>query len=519
MLESWTRHLAEGEQADAVDLLAGGTLISTWVDRWRRYPGRRAIFSEATGWKTNRQLDADTLVAAASLAHDQLKSGDRLLISARASYRLVVVYVAALRLGLVVVPANVAYTARELLHVARDADISGAILDEPARRDWILEELPGVRARLVNDEWGPPPADIPRLDEVNRDDPALIMYTSGTTGSPKGAVISHGNALASVAAVELAWRWTESDRLILCLPLFHAHGLAVGLHGSLYAGCSIVLLQGFDVDAVYDAIEAHSATMFFGVPTMYSRLAASSRIGLLRRLRVCISGSAPLSPATWLEIAEKSDQRVIERYGMTETLMNVSNPFDGVRKPGTVGIPLPGVEVAIAGNDPRTGEILVRGPNVFGGYWRSSGATDESFTEDGWFRTGDVGLVDDDGYLSIVGRTKELIITGGYNVYPREIEDVIAAHPSVRDAAVVGIPSAEWGETVTAFLQLEPGSDLATMSAIAALAERDLASYKRPREWHVVDSIPRNALGKVLRHALVHSVGTRQPQLPDAPSA
>jgi malonyl-CoA/methylmalonyl-CoA synthetase len=333
------------------------------------------------------------------------------------------------------------------------------------------------------------------LDAAASADPALLPYTSGTTGAPKGALLSHGNVLASAEALRLAWRWVPDDRLILCLPLFHMHGLGVGIHGTLLSGASMILQRGFDADAVLAASAAGDATLFFGVPTMYARVAEAEGLDRLGALRLCVSGSAPLNAELHRKIASRSGQVVLERYGMTETVMLVSNPFDGERRPGTVGFPLPGVDLRID----ESGEILVRGPNVFAGYFGRLDATAESFTDDGFFRTGDIGALDDDGYLSIVGRSKELIITGGYNVYPREVEDVLRAHPSVVDAAVVGTPSAEWGETVTAYVEATDAFDGPELVAFAA---GQLAPYKKPRAVYRVDALPRNKLGKVLRDEL-----------------
>jgi len=292
--------------------------------------------------------------------------------------------------------------------------------------------------------------------------------------------------------VVLAWRWTPEDRLVLALPLFHAHGLAVGVHGTLVAGASAEIVARFDVDAVIDAVE-RDASLLFGVPTMWARLVASSRADVLRRLRLCISGSAPLDPALWSRVREVTGQAIVERYGMTETLMLVSNPVDGERRAGTVGVPLPGVEVRLAVD----GEILVAGPAVFGGYRGVS--TAGIFDADGFFRTGDVGRWDADGYLRIVGRTKELIITGGFNVYPREVEDVLLAHPAVSEAAVIGMPSEEWGEEVTAAVVLRAPAD---PEALRAWCRDRLAAFKCPRTVRVVASLPRNAMGKVERETL-----------------
>jgi malonyl-CoA/methylmalonyl-CoA synthetase len=258
-----------------------------------------------------------------------------------------------------------------------------------------------------------------------------------------------------------------------------------------------VVLPRFDVDSVLDAASGHDASLFFGVPTMYHRLAQSSRVGELAGLRLCVSGSAPLPAELHRALAERGGQQVLERYGMTETLMNVSNPYDGERRGGSVGLPLPGVELRLSNG--KEGEIQLRGPNIFAGYWERAQATAESFS-DGWFCTGDLGSLDPDGYLRILGRSKELIISGGFNVYPREVEEVLLAHPAVAEIAVVGTPSDEWGEVVTAFVvPTGPGPPAELLLTFAA--ER-LAPFKRPRLIHFVDTLPRNALGKVLKHEL-----------------
>ena len=324
-------------------------------------------------------------------------------------------------------------------------------------------------------------------------------------------MLTHGNLLASVEALRLSWRWTPDDRLVLALPLFHAHGLCVGIHGTLLCGGSVVLLPQFDVDAVLDAAHDHHATLFFGVPTMYTRLAASDRVEELSSLRLCVSGSAPLPADLHRELASRGGTRVLERYGMTETLMNASNPYDGERRPGSVGIPLPLVDIDLveaagsvperqagsvperqagsvperqagsvperqAGSVPERQAGDRRGPNIFPGYWERPDATRDAFTDD-WFHTGDIGAWDDDGYLTIVGRSKELIISGGFNVYPREVEDVLLQHPSVREVAVIGTPSDEWGETVTAVV-------VATDRPTSARSSRSRPSSSRRSSAH-----------------------------------
>lgn len=439
-------------------------------------------------------LDARSRRVAGRLAAAGLAAGDRILFSAAASPELVVAYVACLRLGLTVVPANTAYRAAEIEHLVHDARPRAAVVDDDERASFVRRASSAVRvlAPEVDLPDGPPP----HLDDAAPSAPALIGYTSGTTGRPKGAVLSHANLLASVEALRLAWRWTPRDRLVLTLPLFHMHGLGVGLHGTLHAGACAILLPRFDEDAVFDAIEAHAATLFFGVPTLYHRLVEAPRTRALSGLRLCVSGSAPLPADLHRRFEAVTGQRILERYGMTETAMLVSNPVEGERRPGTVGLPLPGVEVRLVGEP---AEIEVRGPNVFAGYWERPEANAEAFTPDGWFRTGDLGDCDDAGYLRIAGRAKELVISGGYNVYPREVEDALRRHPDIEDAAVIGTPSAEWGELVTAYVVAR--RDVPLQALRAFLADR-LAPYKHPRQLHRVDALPRNALGKVQKHRL-----------------
>ncbi len=497
---AWARHLPAGTAADSVDLTRRQTLPRAWAERWRSHPDQPVILDPAVGWVTAGDLLDRTRVAAARLVAARLDPGDHVLVSGAASIDLVVAHVAALRVGLVVVPVNPAYSRRELEVIIGDARPRAALVDRPELRNWISEIDPALVVSDVDLGALPSSADAEpetdaeiELDRAGPGDPALLPYTSGTTGTPKGALLSHGNLLASAEALVTAWRWTPEDRLILCLPLFHMHGLGVGLHGSLLAGASIVLQPSFDPEAVLAAAADSGATLFFGVPTMYSRLVEAPGADRLGHLRLCVSGSAPMSAELHEQVRRACGHEVLERYGMTETVMLVSNPSEGERRPGTVGIPLPGVDLRL---DPATAEIEVRGPNVFAGYFERPDADADAFTADGWFRTGDIGSLDDDGYLSIVGRAKELIISGGFNVYPREVEDVLRGHPSVIDVAVVGTPSAEWGETVTAYV--EAGDDL-DPDALTAWAADRLAPYKKPRLVHRVDALPRNAMGKVVR--------------------
>ena len=491
----WQAHLPPGIGAQTLDLTARRTLPAAWAAVWARAPEAEVLWAPDRGWLGAGELEAASRRVAGRLRAAGVGPGERMLFSAQASPELVIAHVAALRAGIVVVPANTAYRERELAHIIADSRPRAALVDDRERAGWVRAAAPetlvvGPEVALEDGEPGP-------LDAAAPEDPALIGYTSGTTGAPKGAVLTHANLLASSESVGLAWRWSADDRLVLALPLFHVHGLCVGLHGTLLAGASALLLPRFEVDAVLDAAAAHRATLFFGVPTMYQRLARSPRVGELSRLRLCVSGSAPLPAELHRALAERGGQRVLERYGMTETLMNVSNPYEGERRPGSVGLPLPGVEVRLDGG--REGEIEVRGPNVFAGYWERPQATAESFRR-GWFRTGDLGALDDDGYLRILGRSRELIITGGLNVYPREVEDVLGTHPEVAEVAVVGLPSEEWGETVAAFVV--PAVERPRAERLLEHAAERLAPFKRPRRIVFVQALPRNALGKVLKHEL-----------------
>ena len=490
---AWTRHLPEGSDPSAVDLLMRTSLPVAWAANWRLAPDRE-VLRDSTGARVNgAEMLARTEAVAGRLMRTGLRAGDRVLTSGSGSVDFVVAHAAAFRAGLVVVPVNPSYSKREIDALMAAANPAAAIVESSEMQGWVRDAAPGTIVTGV--DVGLPDGPAPVLDGVTSEDPALLPFTSGTTGTPKGVVLTHGNLLASAEALLIAWRWTSEDRLILCLPLFHMHGLGVGVHGTLLAGASAILQPAFDPESVLSAA-ADDATMFFGVPTMYTRLVDAPGAERLGALRLCVSGSAPLAADMHRRIADACGQSILERYGMTETVMLVSNPFNGERRPGTVGFPLPGVEVRLAdGSD----EIEVRGPNVFGGYLDRPDANAEAFTSDGWFRTGDIGELDGDGYLSIVGRAKELIISGGYNVYPREIEDVLRAHPSVVDAAVVGTPSDEWGEIVTAYIEATDDLDADELIAFAAA---QLAPYKKPRIVHRIDALPRNKLGKVLRDEL-----------------
>jgi malonyl-CoA/methylmalonyl-CoA synthetase len=498
-------------------LTARGSLPAAWLDVWKANPSAPLIYDVGAGadarWVTASEFEERTRAAGERLLGLGLLPGDRVLWSTSSSLNAVVAHVGAIRTGrAVVVPVNPAYTERELTHVVGDVRPSVAIVDDRDRAAVVSRAAAGDIVVATPDlhvvsggappEGGPGTAGVDGayLEVAEPEGPALIAYTSGTTGAPKGAVLTHANVLANSESIAATWRWDADDRLVHALPIFHGHGLCVALYTSLLTGASVVLLPRFDVASVLDASEEHRATLFFGVPTMYHRLAGSSRVGELARLRLAVSGSAALSADLHGVIKDAARTVVLERYGMTETLMTLSNPYDGERRPGTVGFPFPGVDALVEARvENGGGEVMVRGPSVFAGYWERPAATADSFV-DGWFRTGDLGAVED-GYVRLLGRSTDVIISGGYNVYPAEVEDVLLGHPTVAEVAVTGVPSEEWGETVCAWVVAE-GAAAPDLEGLLAYAAQRLAPYKRPRQVRFVESLPRNSMGKVRRSEL-----------------
>ncbi|MGO9342230.1 MAG: class I adenylate-forming enzyme family protein [Acidimicrobiales bacterium] len=496
-----------------VDVTAGGTLPRVFAARWSSEPGASSLFiangegdaADNRRWVTAGELDERTRHVASGLLHLGLPRHARVLWNADRSLASVVAGVAVLRAGLVLVPLDPKLTERELLHVVDEVRPDLAIVDDPGRGAVIGRMLAGAAGdgSVIDTSFAGVGSTEPSdgIDESGPDDPALIGFTSGTTGAPKGAVLTHANLLANAESLRLAWRWTSGDRLVLALPLFHGHGLCAGLFGSLNAGGSVVLMGGFDSGAVVDAVAEHRGTLFFGVPTMYHRFASSGHASGLGRLRLCVSGSAPLLPELHREIERASGMSVLERYGMTETLLTVSNPLYGERRPGSIGFPLPGTEVVLSatGGDSEGAELLVRGPTVFAGYFDKPAQTAERFNGE-WFTTGDIGVVED-GYIRLLGRVTEVVISGGHNVYPAEVEDVLSRFSDVAEVAVSGTPSDEWGEVVTAWVVSRSGR--LDVEGLLSYAAEGLAPYKRPRIVRQVDSLPRNSMGKVMRRSLV----------------
>ncbi|HEV2567492.1 AMP-binding protein [Sphingomonas sp.] len=421
---------------------------------------------------------------AAALQSQGLRQGDRLLVQTGKSVEGLLLYLAAIRSGIVYVPLNPGYTAAEIDYFVRDAE--PALFVDEAR----LAALASAPAA----EFADP--------ELAAESLAAILYTSGTTGRSKGAMLSQRNLASNAETLIGEWKFTGSDRLIHALPIFHVHGLFVATHCVLGSGASMLWLPGFDADAILAAMP--DATVLMGVPTFYTRLLARPDLTPERTssMRLFVSGSAPLSAETHRAWEGRTGHRILERYGMTETGMLASNPYEGARRAGSVGPPLPGVDIRIASADADgVGAIEVRGPNVTSGYWRNFEKTAESFTPDGFFRTGDLGRFDNDGYLWIVGRAKDLIISGGFNVYPAEVEDAIEALPGVAEVAVVGVPHPDFGEGVIAVIVPRP-DQVVTKERVSAALRETLAAYKRPKRILIRDALPRNAMGKVEKAVL-----------------
>lgn len=445
-----------------------------------------------------------------------LQPGDRLAVVAPKSPMSLALYAGAVRAGVVLLPLNTAYTAAELSYFLANSG-AGAVVVEPSRAAELAPIAAETGARLLTLDAGGKGtmteavaaegsafATVPRAN----DDLAALMYTSGTTGRSKGAMLTHANLLSNARVLAEAWRFTPDDVLLHALPVFHTHGLFVATNVALVAGASMILLPRFDVDDVLRWLP--QATTMMGVPTYYTRLLADPRFdrSVTANMRLFTSGSAPLLAETHRRFEARTGHRILERYGMTETNMNTSNPYDGERRPGTVGPPLPGVALRVV--DPKTGEPLpagetgmieVRGPNVFKGYWQMPERTAAEFRPDGFFITGDLGFIDGDGYVTIVGRAKDLVISGGLNVYPKEIETVLDEMPGVAESAVIGVPHPDFGEAVVAVLARD-GTTEPDIAAIERAAARRLAPFKRPKAWFVVDALPRNTMGKVQKNRL-----------------
>ncbi|MDQ8756015.1 AMP-binding protein [Sphingosinicella sp. LHD-64] len=436
------------------------------------------------------ELDSAVAGWAAALSASGARPGDRVVVQVEKSVDNALLYLASLRAGLVYVPLNTAYTTAELDYFIADAEPALIVADGHCT----MEEL---KARATADAF--------QTVARRPDDLAAILYTSGTTGRSKGAMLSHGNLASNALVLRDYWHWQPGDVLIHALPIYHVHGLFVALHGALLNGSTILWHKGFDADAVID--DLGSATMLMGVPTFYVRLAAHPRLTreAVKTMRLFISGSAPLLESTFADFEARTGHRILERYGMTEAGMICSNPYDGERVPGTVGFPLPGVAARVADDQGREvprgtpGVLEIKGPNLFRGYWQRPSKTAQEMRPDGYFITGDVATMAEDGRVAIVGRTRDLIIAGGLNIYPREIELAIDAIPGVGESAVIGVPHPDLGEAVVAVVTR---TDLALDEAAVLAGVADLARFKQPRRIIFAETLPRNAMGKVQKATL-----------------
>ena len=467
-----------------------------WTRHWSESPTRKVlrVGGPPERWLSAAEVDAATRRVVGALVAAGVQHGDRVVWQSDVTPASVLCALGVLRAGGVLVPVSAAQSARERQVVL--ADVNPALVVAPGFPNGVTEGVRCLDAETLltqSSVVGEP------LEGVDLESLAVIIYTSGTTGRPKGAMLSHRALSAGLGALETAWELNAEDILVTALPLFHVHGLLVALCGGLAAGGGVDLHARFDVSPFLAATTEPSSTLAYCVPTMLHRMAQSGDLDKLKGLRLLVSGSAPLSVELFDEIRERSGHTILERYGMTETLLTFSNPLHGERRAGTVGLPLPGVRARLPqGAD--EGELVVSGPSLFSGYWNRPEATSEVM-RDGWMATGDVVRVDSAGYTVICGRKKELIISGGFNVYPTEVEDMLRGREGIVDAAVVGRPSAEWGEEVVAFVVTATGGDV-NADRLRVELNAEMSSYKIPRTFIVVDELPRNALGKLQRHLL-----------------
>ncbi len=462
----------------------------------------------------------DFLELASSQAHaltqNGLRPGDRLIMQVDKSFEALGLYAACIMTGIVLIPLNTAYTLTELAYYIDDGDVSAivcssatasALKDAIRKPNRVIFTLNADGSGSLTDQARGQPRQFTVADRMPND-LAAILYTSGTTGRSKGAMLTHANLLSNAQALKQLWQFTSDDVLLHALPLSHIHGLFIACNVMMLAGGRMLFLPKFDLEQVFEMLP--EATSMMGVPTFYDRLLNDARLSrdAATHIRVFISGSAPLRSETFDAFEKRTGHRILERYGMTETNITASNPYNGERQAGTVGLPVPGVELIIT--DPETGEPLsqgetgmveVRGPGVFAGYWRMPEKTDAELRQNGFFITGDIGKLDANGYVHIVGRAKDLIISGGLNVYPKEIELLLDTQPGILESAVVGVPHSDFGESVLGIVVPMPGvsPDLELISKTIAAS---LANFKRPKKLVLMDELPRNAMGKVQKALL-----------------
>jgi malonyl-CoA/methylmalonyl-CoA synthetase len=509
------------------------SFLNSFTENVRRYPGKIALeFIDPPFQRlTYAELDEQVNRTAGYLQSLGLQPGDRVALQLSKCLEFILLHLATIRLGAITLPLNLAYPPDELKYFLEDsgAKLFFALEVSKEKVKLILPELPDLQECIFLNPSKPDqfnslisnhPVSNHHSPSVNPADTAVIIYTSGTTGRPKGAEITHGNLISNLEALHEAWSWQADDILLHVLPIFHVHGLFVALHGALHAGATTLFMREFNAQKTLELLSSGECTVFMAVPTIHKRLLDVPNAGPfnLSRVRLITSGSDRLPDEVFTGFQQTFGYTLLERYGMTETGMNCSNPLNGERRIGSVGLPLPGVEVRIVNSESgetlpigEIGDVQLRGPNIFKGYWNQPDKTSAAFSANGWFKTGDLGYLEADGYLTLCGRSKDLIISGGLNIYPPEVERVLVEHPAVNACAVIGCPDAEWGEKVTAVVVLEKTESVSGEELIRFCRER-LAPYKSPKSIVFKDDLPRNAMGKVqkaeLRKVVCNRVGS-----------
>jgi malonyl-CoA/methylmalonyl-CoA synthetase len=499
------------------------SFLDSFTTNVQKYPHKTALKFIDPPIQQIAYAELDEMVnrTAGYLQKMGVQQGDRVALQLSKSFEFILLHFATIRLGAITLPLNLTYPPDELKYFLEDSGAKLFFALESAQKniESILSDLPELQQCILLDPANPEkfqdlikvyPNQISNLPVSNPSDTAVIIYTSGTTGRPKGAEITHGNLVSNLEALHDAWGWQADDILLHVLPIFHVHGLFVALHGSLHAGATTIFMREFNAQETLEMLMSGECTVFMAVPTIHKRLLDVPNADQfdLSHVRLITSGSDRLPDEVFNGFQKTFDYTLLERYGMTETGMNCSNPLRGERRMGSVGLPLPGVEVRIVNSetgkvvaDGEIGDLLLRGPNVFKGYWRQPEKTAESFTSDGWFITGDLGFREMDGYITLCGRSKDLIISGGLNIYPPEVERVLMEHPSVAACAVIACLDPEWGERVTAVVVRNQAAPVTGEELIRFCRER-LAPYKTPKSIFFRNDLPRNAMGKVQKAEL-----------------
>ena len=510
------------------------SVLNSFFENATQYPNKTAVefIDPPLQRVTYAELGELVNQTASYLHHLGVLPGDRVAIQLSKSLEFILLHLAAIRLGAISLPLNLAYPADELKYFLSDSGskVFFTLTSEREKIHSILPDLPELKQCIFLDPTHPNEfqseinnyhapitnSQLPFIDSMpfNPNDTAVIIYTSGTTGRPKGAEITHGNLTSNLQALDEAWGWQAEDVLLHVLPIFHVHGLFVALHGALHAGATTLMMREFQAERTLELLANGTCTVFMAVPTIHKRLLDvhnADRFNL-SRVRLITSGSDRLPDEVFTGFQKTFGYTLLERYGMTETGMNCSNPLRGERRIGSVGKPLPGVQVRIVESETDSilpageiGDVQLRGPNVFKGYWQQPEKTSDSFSADGWFKTGDLGFLEADGYLTLCGRSKDLIISGGLNIYPPEVERVLMEHPAVEACAVIGCPDPEWGEKVTAVVVLRRTESVPAEELIRFCRER-LAPYKSPKSIVFREGLPRNAMGKVQKAELRKTV-------------